>query len=602
MSILNKLVVLDCEVFPNYFLVAFKNLDNNKIKSVEAKGLDNSLPADRATKITNILTKYNTFGFNSRNYDIPIILYALSGKTCNDIFKLSNWIIDGNKYGGETLRTFSLCAPYKMSHFDIQEPSQGVRVSLKLYGGRMNSKQLQDLPIEVGTHLNPQQMEDIKTYCINDLNTTIDLYNNTKNRLELREKMSAEYKLDLMSKSDAQIAESVIKSEIQKRNPEAKIFPPRLPVGASFRYNPPSYIRFKGKQLKVALDFIKKYEFKLDGKGSIRLPEQLKNAKIILGEAEYQLGIGGIHSTEKKQSIVPNKNQLLLDRDVASYYPSIILNLNLFPLHLGEDFLSVYKLIVERRLEAKRTGDKVLNESLKIVINGSFGKLGNKWSVLYSPDLMMATTLTGQLSLLMLIEELELNDIRVVSANTDGLVSLMNKGDYYKYNLICKDWQTLTKFELEESRYEALYSRDVNNYLAVSKHAIKGKGIFSINSLNKNPRANISVKAVVEFLTKGTPIVDTISRSKDLRDFISIRTVRGGAVWRGKYLGKVVRWIYSTDGDIITYKKTNNRVAETKGARPVMTLGEFPTDIDYRCYEERATRILEDIGVIENEN
>ena len=268
-------------------------------------------------------------------------------------------------------------------------------------------------------------MEDTKLYCINDLDTTIDLYRQIEDRIKLRVDMSNKYGQDLLSKSDAQIAEVVIKSELTKKRIYCKT--PKIPNGKTFKYEVPDFISFKSKQLKDILEIIKTNDFELDGKGSIKLPSVLKNAKIELGNSIYQLGIGGIHSTENKQAIIPTEHQFLIDKDVASYYPSIILNQKLYPRHLGTPFLDVYKEIVEERLKAKKEGNKIVNESLKIVINGSFGKLGSKYSALYSPDLMIAVTLTGQLSLLMLIEELENNDISVISSNTDGFVSLLTK-------------------------------------------------------------------------------------------------------------------------------------------------------------------------------
>ena len=59
---------------------------------------------------------------------------------------------------------------------------------------------------------------------------------------------------------------------------------------------------------------------------------------------------------------------------------------------------------------------------MEVVVNGTFGKLGNMFSIIYSPDLLFQVTLTGQLTLLLLIERLELAGVRVVSANTDGIV------------------------------------------------------------------------------------------------------------------------------------------------------------------------------------
>ena len=594
---MENLVVLDCEVYPNYTLFAFKNIDNENILTVEIKGPDSFLDDKSYRKLNTIMKKRTTFGFNSLNYDIPVILFALKRKTAKEIHKLSNYIIENNSPGWMTLQKFNLIfSTNEIKHFDIQEPSPGVKVSLKLYGARLNSHRLQDLPIEPGTTLSSVDMDNVKQYCINDLNTTIDLFIHIKDRMKLRFDMSKQYCQDLLSKSDAQIAEVVIKSELSKKFPARRLYAPKIPDNATFKYLAPKFIKFETPQLKEILRSINETTFQLDAKGSIKLPDDLKKAKIKLGRSIYQLGIGGIHSTEKKQCVIPGKDQILADKDVASYYPSIILNLELYPKHLGTSFLDVYRNIVEQRLKAKKEGNKVVNESLKIVINGSFGKLGSKYSALYSPDLMIAVTLTGQLTLLMLIEKLELNGINVISSNTDGFVSLMHKDQYETYDDICFDWQLNTGFDLEETKYKALYSRDVNNYLAVTDKGAKGKGIFTIDSIGKNPQAPICINAVIDLFTKNIPIEKTIRECKDLTQFLTVRSVTGGAVFRNEYLGRVVRWIYSTNGEAIKYKKNGNKVAKSDGARPITTLGSFPADIDYARYIKEAMDILDDLG------
>jgi len=598
---MKDLVVLDCEVYPNYILFAFKNIDNEKTFTIEIKGENSSLNENQLKKLKQIMTVRTTFGFNSRNYDMPIILFALQEKTAKEICKLSNFIIDNNSIYWQTLKKFNLHFSNSIKHFDIQEPSPAVKISLKLYGARMHFDKLQDLPIEPNSILSENEMEETKLYCINDLNTTINLYRQIEDRIKLRVDMSNKYGQNLLSKSDAQIAEVVIKSELTKKRIYCKT--PKIPEGKTFKYEVPDFIKFKSKQLKDLLQIIQNHNFELDGRESIKLPSILKNTKIELGNSIYQLGIGGIHSTEKKQVVIPTEHQFLIDKDVTSYYPSIILNQKLYPKHLGTAFLDVYRQIVEERIKAKKEKNKIVNESLKIVINGSFGKLGSKYSFLYSPDLMIAVTLTGQLSLLMLIEELENNDISVISSNTDGFISLLNKEQYDKYDSICFDWELNTGFSLEETRYKALYSRDVNNYLAITDYGYKGKGIFTLDSLQKNPQATITIKAVIKFLVNNISISETIRNCKDLKEFLYVRSVTGGATYKNKYLGRVVRWIYSTNGDIIKYKKPNKtgtypKVPKSEESRPIMDLNcEFPVDIDYDRYIEESISILEDLGL-----
>lgn len=606
---MQNLVVFDSEVYSNYFLVAFKELATGKVVTIDVRGKEESLSKEDITRLHNIMAKRTTFGFNSRNYDIPVILYALKGKMCQEIFEFSNSMIVSQLRGWQTMQKFGLVQPESFKTFDIQEPSPGVKVSLKLYGARMHSKKLQDLPYKNHLQLSAKEAEHVKLYCINDLDTTVDLYNRIKDRMKLRYDMIPNYGFDILSKSDAQIAEVVIKQELKKLPGGKYLKAPTISKDIKFKCKIPDYIKFKDRELNKILDIINNSEFELDNKGSVKLPKELKNIKIKLGYSTYKLGIGGLHSNEKCQSIIPNDGQLLIDKDVAAYYPNIILNNELYPRHLGPNFLNVYRKIVQDRLAAKKNGDKVVNETLKIVINGSFGKLGNKYSVIYSPDLMTTVTLTGQLTLLMLIERLEDNGISAVSANTDGIVSLMHKDKHELFETICREWEVETNFELEGKTYKALYSRDVNNYIAITEDSYKVKGRYSIDEkttvpLSKNPEAEIINIAVIKYLTDGTAIKKTIHNCNDVRQFIFARSVTGGAIWKGQYLGRVVRWIWSTNGEPIRRNKLKDKqtigdkVANSDGARPIMELGEFPSDIDYQKYIDEAMDILDDLGTL----
>ncbi len=614
--------VVDCEVYKNYFLAAFKGLKTGKVYTIEVRGEDKALTIEDNKLLRSIMCLRETFGFNTINYDIPIILQALRGKSCTYIKEMSDFIIENNSRGWQTLMYYGLAIPAQINNFDIAEVAPGVKISLKLYGARLHSRRLQDLPYDPATILTEEQMDAVKLYCINDLDTTLDLYRKIEDRVTLRYDMSTRYEANLMSKSDAQIAEAVIKSELGKKA-NARMRVPKIPEGTTFTYKIPDYVKFKTKQLQDTLEFIRNHEFELSPKGSIKLPDELRKMKIKIGTTIYQMGIGGLHSKEKSKPVIPDEYQYLIDKDVEAYYPRIILNLGLFPEHLGEEFLEVYENIVKERVKAKKEKNQVVNESLKIVINGSFGKFGNKYSALYSPDLMMAVTLTGQLSLLMIIEELELNGISVVSANTDGFVSLVQADDYDIYQRLCKEWEKVTRFTLEETRYKALYSRDVNNYLAVKEdNTPKSKGIFALGDIGKNPSGDISIIAVIEHLIHGTPILHTIERCNDIRKFIHVKAVTGGALWNKEYLGKVVRWIYSETYGATIYRKKDygsykyvgerwtkkdikpgvltmiqHKVSKSDGSRPIMEIGEFPEDLDYRRYIEDSMIIMDTLGL-----
>ena len=221
---------------------------------------------------------------------------------------------------------------------------------------------------------------------------------------------------------------------------------------------------------------------------------------------------------------------------------------------------------------------------------------------------MLTTTLTGQLSLLMLIEGLEASGIEVISANTDGVTMKCPAAKRTVANQVIEAWEKHTGFKTEETEYSLLCSRDVNNYFAIKKDGkIKAKGAYfdpwrddeSIYERLKNsPKFSIVIEAAIAFVTQGTPIAVTVRSCRDIRKFVGLKNVNGGGVLKGEYLGKVVRWYYGAGRtDPIVYAKTGNMVAESTGAVACMTLPvNLPEDLDYAKYEEEAHKVLAEIA------
>jgi len=277
---------------------------------------------------------------------------------------------------------------------------------------------------------------------------------------------------------------------------------------------------------------------------------------------------------------------------------------------------------------------KGVNEGLKISANGSFGKFGSKYSKLYSPDLLLATTITGQLTLLMIIEQFEANGIPVVSANTDGLEYFCPRDKRELAIDIISYIEFITGYTMEHDTYIGLYARDVNNYVAKYKNKVKAKGVYAETTLSKGLQTPIVFKAVRDYIEFGTPIESTVYTCQVVNDFLSARTVKGGAVWghdgspiedlhefltatkltkaltlrndkhrasqlKGNYLGKMVRWYYSTMGEPIYYRTNGNQVAKTgDGVRPMMDLTDtLPPDLNWQWYVTEAKEMLKDLGV-----
>jgi hypothetical protein len=605
--------VFDIECYANYFLIAFKGIDSGKIIFFE---FDETSFLREIPKLRWIMQSFTLISFNGNNYDMPMAALALAGHDTYKLKRATDMIITGvdgeePKRPQDVLKIFKTKRLKDVDHIDLIEvaPLDG---SLKVYAGRLHAERMQDLPYRPDTILTPDQKLVVRWYCINDLRNTELLYLDLKEAIDLREQMGHMYNVDLRSRSDAQIAESVIAEELHRMTGLAYQKAPEVQVGSIYKYVIPHYIQYNGANMRWVLETVRNAVFYVNESGRIGMPSELSDLNIPIGNSVYTMGIGGLHSTESTVAHKADENTVIVDRDVASYYPRIILNLGLYPKHLGVNFLTVYQSIVDRRLAAKASGDKLTAETLKITVNGSFGKTGNKYSMLYEPSLVVQTTITGQLSLLMLIERLELAGVPVISANTDGVVIKCPKTRIEDMNAIIAQWEKDTGFQTEEARYLALYSRDVNNYIAVkqkfdkvnkvwlnqAEDVPKLKGAYSEAGLRKNPQNEVCIDAVVALLVKGVPVATTISQCNDFRKFITVRRVRGGAVKDGVFLGGVVRWYYANDiAGHIVLAKSGNKVPKSEGAKPVQDMPKaFPTDINYDWYINEAYDILRDIG------
>lgn len=374
-------------------------------------------------------------------------------------------------------------------------------------------------------------------------------------------------------------------------------------------------------------------EIEIGPSGHCIAPKAIREQKVEIGGKPYTVGMGGLHSKEKRQTVVQDAHTRIIDRDVTGYYPWLILKNGYFPPHLAVAARIAYQAIVDRREAAKpmlrsmeksgQAGSAAYEQlnaeagGLKIACNGAmFGKTSDPWSILYAPQQMVQITITGQLSLLMAIEALELSGIPVVSANTDGIVMACPRDKYDHMLAVFAGWEQLTGLKTEETEYAGLYAANVNNYIAVTldgQTKTKGwyceRGSAQNSVLSKNPDVLICSEAVQAYLARGVPLEHSIRSCTDIRKFVSVRLVRGGGVklWGEdrppEYLGKTVRWYYGADvpGEIV-YAASGNKVPRSEGAIPCMELpAGIPHDLDHGWYIAKAESIMRDIGAWEPE-
>lgn len=591
-------LVLDIEVYKDYFLCMFKSMESGTVMFYE---MYDGQPLNRA-KVRLNLQSYRIVTFNGINYDMPMLSLALRTQLDTAALKAaSDDIITNGLKSWQFEQKYGVVPVPNVDHIDLIEPVPGVKISLKLYGARLHSKRLQDLPIEHTASISPAQRPLLRSYCENDLNTTIDLWRTatdpSDNIIETREALTTEFGLDMRSKSDAQCAEAMIKSRVSALKGEP-VYKQVVVPGTSYRYTAPAFVKFKHPSLVAMLADVLAADFVVQPAGNIKLPEQL--ARVIhLGASNYSMGIGGLHSQETRAAHIGTATTLIRDFDVVSYYPSLIIMCGLSPRNMGAHFQTVYRDFYTRRIAAKKAGNKSVAQTLKIVLNGTFGKLGSVYSAMYSPDLLIQVTVTGQLAMLMLIERMEAASIPVVSANTDGIVMACPVHLESQMHAIVKQWEVDTGLVTEETKYRAIFSRDVNAYLALKANGgYKSKGVVTPSGPNKNPDNDIVAVAVCNFLDMGIPITETILRCTDLRMFLRAKRVTGGGQWGKQYLGRVVRWYRAVGSTTdIRYVTNNRKVGGSDNAMPVMDLpDQFPANIDYDFYLTEASDLLRELG------
>lgn len=483
--------------------------------------------------------------FNGNHFDAPITSAALCGKDPIVLKMIAAAIIEEGGKSWEMASRFGFDT-VSFDHIDLWEVAPGVHISLKTYAGRMGYRTMVDMPFHHDQDIGEADLPVLESYCYNDLGVTAALFAQLATEVELRKEMSKEHGIDLRSKSDAQVAEAVLKkaAKISTRSEDTPKF---------VTYKAPSFIKTDSDDINDLIEQVERCEFKINpANGQVQAPDFLDEPLAIMS-GTYQVGVGGLHSTHDKGLYAAATDNLLIsDFDVASYYPNIMLKAGLTPRISGGDrFIEEYKKIYDRRIEAKRSGDKKVANALKISLNGTFGKLGSPYSAFYSPDLMLAVTLTGQLNLLCLIYEFECKpSIKVLSANTDGITVAYRPQDRDTILRAVSRNAERTGFEYEETRYAKIAMKDVNNYIAITSNDVpvivsgdgaitngkpdsgkaKRKGLYASKGLMKNPTMQVCSNMAVDYLKDGTMPAEAIAKYKDITDYVSIRNVKGGGI------------------------------------------------------------------------
>lgn len=657
MQIRGKAVfVFDIEVFQNIFHCSVKDTETNTIYKFEISERKNQLR--ELVKFFKQVNKYITWGeyytttrqiesniifcgYNNLHYDNPIINYIIEYEDtlmnhnvftiCSSIFNLSKTITTSKEDNIDAWKHWKYQIWFDTFDILTMLYSNKLRVGLKEIQVTMQYPNVQEFVCDWTKPLPLEDFDSMIDYNINDIESTSELLNRCKDAVDLRIAIEDEYGVRVLSKDGVNIGMKILTQKYLEK------------TGLTWwdiegLRSPMDYIPLKD----VILPFIK-----YDSPILNRVLEDMKDQIVSPGRKGYEnnfvfaglrytVGVGGIHSKNDPEIIIPKEDEMLIDIDVASLYPSMLIEYGFYPKHLGPEFLEVYSQIKNERIEAKHNGDKVKNETLKLALNGLSGNLQNEHNFCYSPEAVMKIRINGQLLLLMLAEKLTQVGCRIIQANTDGLFVLLKKDNYQQVNTICRNWEQLTKLTLEEERFEAMYQYAINDYIAVKEgyqktknsDLIKTKGMFITKVLlGKGLSAKIIPEAIIKYFVDGIPVEQTIKECKDIKKFLM--SEKTGKQWHVEYMNeeqqRTNRFYASTnggylwkwkdtghkEGEIITY--TEPYVGEHKykafarqyqnmlTASGVTLLNKFddkPIEerkINYRYYLKEALKIIEEL-------
>ena len=510
---------------------------------------------------------------------------------------------------------------FKIHHYD----NKNRRVSLKRLEFEMDLENIEEMPIHhTKTNMTREEVYQSIQYCFNDVDATYEFYKvtlgetdhplyNKNNQIQLRNDIEQEFGIPCLNYSDSKIGDEMIKKYYCE---EKGIKIQDLPKKGYFRKSIAlknciaHYVKFETKQLKDFLIQIKRIK--------LGTQDSFKEHIHFYGNV-YSFMRGGLHTENKPEVFESDDEYEIIDWDVASYYPAIIINSGKYPAHLGKAFLNGYKKMFERRLELKpkaKTDRRIkgIVGALKLAVNSVYGKSSDMLSWIYDRQLTMFTTITGELSLMMLIEKYELNDIHVISANTDGVTIKVRKDLIPKMHEINDWWCDATQYILERTDYTKIIFSTVNDYLAIMPDGyVKKKGDFLTDfELHKNKSARIVPIALEQYYVNGVPVAETIMNHKNLYDFCIRKKASRDFHYEGvdpktnnqTIYNKLIRYYVSNVGEKV-YKVKNEDSQSKAVKRSQVEAGEWvchvcnylekdsPIDnVNYKYYIDKAEGMI----------
>ena len=519
--------VFDVETYPNVFTLAVEHAEAPLHWMFEISDLRND--SRQIVEFLQFLkdTDSRMVGFNNLGFDYPVIhtLVRMGHSDANTLYQKAMAIInsqddDGSKWmhmvkpSDQFVQQIDL---FKIHHFDNRARS----TSLKVLEFNMRSDSIEDLPFPVGTVLNREQIEVLKSYNKHDVAQTKAFYHHTLDMIHFREELTRKYARDFMNHNDTKIGKDYFTMKLEEAGVACYDFGPK---GRTPRQTKRPvihlkdailpWINFEHPEFNRVMNWLKAQTI-TETKGVFT------DLTATVNGFTFVFGLGGIHGSVESEVIESDGEYVIVDLDVTSYYPNLAITNGFHPAHLGKEFVSIYKHLFEQRKSyPKKSAESAM---LKLALNGVYGDSNNQFSVFYDPLFTMSITLNGQLLLCLLAEGLmHIPGLRLIQVNTDGLTVRVPRANKMLVDLARAAWQSRTGLNLEEVVYKAMMIRDVNSYIGVFEDgSTKRKGAYEYKvGWHQNAGGLVVPKVAEKVLVEGAPIRETVEQWPDIMDFM----------------------------------------------------------------------------------
>lgn len=572
-------VAYDLESYPNVFTCAVMPMNRDAWWVYEISERRNDAEYLYRDMKTGAFSRM--YGFRSMFYDYPLLHYfmdimrhRMSGlalakmlhRKTEELISAGFGLAEWQNAIWPRDQHVEQCDLYLLNHFN----NHAKQTSLKDLMFNLKCPNMRELPFKPGTVLTDEEIDVLIDYNVHsDTWTTKEFTLVCKDAIEFREKLikRGTFGVECLNYNDVKIGEQFFIQRLEKLKPGVtrKDAHGRKPQTIRRKIHVADvilpYVKFERPELRELLQKLR--DTTVDGrqiKGSY-------NFKVPLEGVELSIGAGGIHAALDRVVVRSNAERVIIDIDVTGYYPNVAIENRFYPQHIGPVFTTAYAGIRDDREHAKSTpGMEAEAGILKLSNNGAFGKTGEENSVLRDTQCLLSITVNGQLLQSMLAEWLlEIPGLRLLQLNTDGLTVDLPRKFRDRFDDVCHDWQKYTRLKLEFKDFDALWLRDVNNYLALdTKGKRKRKGAYDWEMLsgsiggqkawNRDFSHLVVPKAAEAALIDDIDPADFIEHHPEPYDFLLRQRVKGGdRLMHGPDdLGKLARYYIAHTGHGLT--------------------------------------------------